>query len=212
MLNKKLKTIASLVAKNDTVIDIGCDHAYLAIYLKANNLCKEVYASDISENVLKIAKENIKKSKNDIEVYLSDGFKNIDNDNIDTAIISGMGTSTILNIIDNAPKNITKYVISSNNEHETLRNQMLKREFYIKQEIVTEEKNKYYPIMLFTKEKENETKLTLKYGKSNNKEYFKYLEDKERIIIKNIPKNHILTRLKHQKNIKELKKLQSNNL
>lgn len=207
MLNKKLKTIASLVDKSDTVIDIGCDHAYLAIYLKENNLCKEVYASDISANVLKIAKENIKKSKNDIKVYLSDGFKNIDNDNIDTAIISGMGTSTILNIIDNAPKNITKYVISSNNEHKALRSQMLKREFYIKQEIVVKEKDKHYPIMLFTKEKENETKLTLKYGKSNNKEYFKYLENKERVILKNIPKNHILTRLKHQKNIKELKKI-----
>ena len=40
MLNKKLKTIASLIDKNDTVLDIGCDHAYLAIYLKQNNLCK----------------------------------------------------------------------------------------------------------------------------------------------------------------------------
>lgn len=207
MLNKKLKTIATLISKYDTVIDIGCDHAYLAIYLKENNLCKEVYASDISENVLKIAKENIKKSKNDIKVYLSDGFKNIDNDNIDTAIISGMGTSTILNIIDNTPKNITKYVISSNNEHETLRKQMLRREFYIKQEIVIKEKDKYYPIMLFSKEKQKENKLTLKYGKSKNQQYFRYLQTKEELILKKIPKNHFLTILKHKKNIKDLNKI-----
>lgn len=209
MLNKKLKAIASLVDKTDIVIDIGCDHAYLSIYLKENNLCREVYASDISANVLKTAKENIKKSKNNIQVYLSDGFKNINNDNIDTAIISGMGTNTILNIIDNAPKNITKYIISSNNEHERLRRDMLKKRFYIKEEIVIKEKEKYYPIILFTKEKNKETKLTLKYGKSSNKEYFKYLEEKEKIILKNIPKKHILTRLKHKNNIKRLKKLQS---
>lgn len=209
MLNKKLKTIASLVDKNDIVIDIGCDHAYLAIYLKENNLCREVYASDISQNVLKTAKENIKKSKNNIKIYLSDGFKDINNDNIDTAIISGMGTSTILNIIDNAPQNITKYIISSNNDHERLRSIMLKKEFYIKKEIVIKEKDKYYPIILFTKEKNKETKLTLKYGKSNNKEYFKYLEDKEKIILNNIPKKHLLIRLKHQKNIRLLKQLQN---
>lgn len=208
MLNKKLITIASLINKNDTVIDIGCDHAYLAIYLKENNLCKEVYASDISENVLKIAEENIKKSKTDIKVYLSDGFKNINNDKINTAIISGMGTITILNIVDSAPKNVIKYIISSNNEHEKLRKAMLKKRFYIQKEIVIKEKGKYYPIIVFTKDKTNETKLTLKYGKSNNQEYFKYLENKERIILKNIPKKHIITRLNHQKNIKRLKKLQ----
>ena len=60
MLNKKLKTIASLINKNDTVLDIGCDHAYLAIYLKQNNLCKDVYASDINSNALKQANKNIK--------------------------------------------------------------------------------------------------------------------------------------------------------
>lgn len=207
MLNQKLKTIANLVDKNDTVIDIGCDHAYLAIYLKENNLCKEVYASDISANVLKTAKENIQKSKNNIQVYLSDGFKNINNDKIDTAIISGMGTTTILNIIDNAPKNIIKYIISSNNEHERLRRVMLKKRFYIKKEIVIKEKDKYYPIILFTKEKKKETKLTLKYGKSNNKEYFKYLEDKEKQILNSIPKKHIFKILKHLKNIHYLKKL-----
>ncbi len=57
MLNQKLTTISKLVKTNDTVIDIGCDHAYLAIYLKENNLCKEVYASDINENALNGAKK-----------------------------------------------------------------------------------------------------------------------------------------------------------
>ena len=38
MINLKLKTIASFITKEDTVIDTCCDHAYLAIYLKQNKI------------------------------------------------------------------------------------------------------------------------------------------------------------------------------
>ena len=79
MINKKLKAIASFINTQDTVVDIGCDHAYLAIYLKENKLCKNVYASDINENALNIAKTNIQEHNLDIETILSDGFKNIRN-------------------------------------------------------------------------------------------------------------------------------------
>lgn len=208
MLNKKLIAIASLIEPKDIVIDIGCDHAYLPIYLKKEKLCKEVYASDISENVIKIAKENIMKKNTNIEVYLSDGFKGIQNNKINTAIISGMGTSTILNIINNAPKNIEKYIISSNNDYEVLRKEMLKKDFYIQKEMVVKERDKYYPIIVFTKNFQKESNLSLKYGKSNSKEYYKYLEEKEKSILKRIPKKRIIIRLKHLKRIKELKKLQ----
>jgi len=207
MLNKKLKTIASLVNKEDVVIDIGCDHAYLAIYLKKNNLCKEVYASDISPNVLKTAKQNIKESKIKITTYLSDGFKNITNNTINTAIISGMGSSTIVKIMKEAPNNIKKYIISSNNEQDILRKESLKMGYYVQKEIVVFENHKYYPIILFSKEPQKENKLTLKYGKSNNKEYYEYLLAKEKEIISRIPKKHFITRLKHIRNGKQLKNI-----
>lgn len=207
MLNQKLKTIATLVKKEDVVIDIGCDHAYLAIDLKENNRCKEVYASDISTSVLEIAKSNIKKSKCKIEAYLSDGFKDIPKKGINTAIISGMGTSTILKIIKDAPRNIEKYILSSNNDHELLRKKMKKQGFYIEEEKVIYENNKYYPIMLFAKTKQKENNLTLKYGKSRNKEYYQYLLKKEEEIIKKIPKKYFFKRLAHQKNKLALKKL-----
>ena len=156
-----------------------------------------------------LVKENIKKKNVKIEVYLSDGFQNIKNNNINTAIISGMGTSTILSIISNAPKNVEKYIISSNNDYEVLRKEMLKKDFYIKKEIVIKERDKYYPIIIFTKEFQKENKLSLKYGKSNNKEYYKYFEEKEKSILKSIPKMHIITWFSHIIRIKELKKLQN---
>ena len=51
-----MRMTASFIEKNDSVLDLGCDHGYLAIYLKKNNLCKNVIASDISSNALDIAK------------------------------------------------------------------------------------------------------------------------------------------------------------
>ncbi|MDE5539916.1 MAG: class I SAM-dependent methyltransferase, partial [Bacilli bacterium] len=98
MLNLKLKTIADLITNDDIVIDTCCDHAYLAIFLKENKLCKEVYASDISLNALNIAKRNIKAKKLNIKTYLSDGLKDIPNLDINTVVIAGVGTSTALDM------------------------------------------------------------------------------------------------------------------
>ena len=154
MLNLKLKTIASLISKDDIVIDVACDHAYLAIYLKENNLCQEVYASDISASALKEANKNITQKKLAIKTYLSDGFNNIPKLDINTIVIAGVGTNTILDILKNTPQDINKIILSSNNDYELLRHKMLKKGFYILKEIVIKDHNKYYPIMLFTKEKQ----------------------------------------------------------
>ncbi|MCM1053661.1 MAG: class I SAM-dependent methyltransferase [Ruminococcus sp.] len=210
MLNLKLKTIATLISANDYVIDIACDHAYLAIYLKDNDLCQNVLASDISKSALNNARNNIKKSNLAIKTYLSDGFKDIDDKNVNTAIISGVGTNTIIDIINNAPSNIIKYIISSNNNHDALRKYMLDKNFYIKKELIVKEKDKYYPIMLFTKEETKENKYTLKYGKSDNLDYFNYLLAKEKDILIKIPLKHIIKRLNTKRNIKYLNKIIKN--
>ena len=207
MINKKLKAISSLININDTVVDIGCDHAYLAIYLKENKLCKDVYASDINKNALNIAKNNIKEHKLDIEAILSDGFKSIHNANIDTAVIAGMGASTILDIISYAPKNINKYILSSNNNLDILRKSLYKLKLYIEKEIVVYEHKKYYVIMLVTKDYKKENRLFLKYGRSDNLEYLSYLLKKEQEVLNHIPKRKIKKRLKHLINIWDLKKL-----
>ena len=104
-------------------------------------------------------------------------------------------------------KNITKYIISTNNNYYELRKYMLDNHFYLSKEIVIEEHHKYYPIMLFTKEYHKLTKISLKYGLSNNQEYFKYLLTKEKEIIANIPKYKLFTYIKHYQEIVILTKL-----
>ena len=205
MMNKKLMAIASFIEKEDTVLDTCSDHAYLAIYLKQNHLCKEVYASDINPNALNVAKKNIENAKVKITTYLSDGFYNIENEAIDTAVIAGVGTNTVLDILKGAPKNIQKFIISSNNHLDILRRFLYKQKLYIQKEIAVYDRHKYYVVLLVTKDYVKENKLTLKYGKSNNRDYFQFLIKKEEETLMKIPRKKFITRVKHKRNIFELK-------
>ena len=58
MLSYRLKKIASLIDPNKVVIDVGCDHGLLDIYLTLynKNICT---ASDINKNALSSAINNI---------------------------------------------------------------------------------------------------------------------------------------------------------
>ena len=184
MLSKRLLEISKYVDKDDSVLDVGCDHAYLSIYLKKNNLCKNVIASDISECALEYAKNNIKKSRLNINTYVSDGLNNID-EYYDTVIIAGMGTSTILHILDCNDKP-NKLIISSHNEHYKLRKELNKLGYKIINESIVYENNHYYPVMKCVKGNQRLANKYLKYGNSNNKEYYKYLYNKNRELLKRV--------------------------
>ena len=106
-LSKRLEEISSLVPLKARVVDIGCDHGLLDIYLYQNGIVSKIIASDINENALSNAKENIKNNNLEdiIETRLGSGLEVINlNDKIDTIIISGMGAYTIVEILKNNPE------------------------------------------------------------------------------------------------------------
>lgn len=215
MLSLRLKEIASLIKKEDNVIDIGCDHGYLSIYL-AKMGCSKLIASDINSNALNNAIANIKKEKleNKIETILSNGLENIDTQDYNTLIIAGMGTSTILKILNNKDKlkNIEKIIIQSNNDLFSLRKAMNNKGYIINQELVVLDKNKYYVIIEFINGVHKYNYSELKYGPilikgNDHKDYFHYLLTKNINILKKIPKLKILIRIKIKKQIKIIKKI-----
>ena len=183
MLSLRLKTIASFVQKEDKVIDLGCDHGYLSIYLSQNIGCAQVIASDVKQSALASAITNIKKANldNKIETVLSDGLENIDTQNYDALVIAGMGTSTILDILgkEDKLKNIKKLIIQSNNDYYKLRKEITKKNFYINNEKIVYDKGKYYLIIDFRRGKAKYNYKELLYGpillkNKENKEYFDY--------------------------------------
>ena len=186
MLSKRLEVIASLISSNDLVLDVGCDHGYLDIYLKEKHLCKEVYASDISLNALNVARHNFEKSNLDIKTFVTNGFENIPV-KFNTAVISGMGTNTILDIIKNK-KTPKKLIISSHNELYKLRKNLNKLGYKIVKENIVLENSHYYVIIMCIKGKQELNENELKFGISNDTNYFNYLYLKNLELIKQVPK------------------------
>ena len=185
MKSLRLLAIASLIDKGSSVLDVGTDHAYLPIFLSQNEKCKSIIASDVSSNALKIAKDNLKKYHiDDVKLILSNGLDSI-NEEYDTIVLAGMGTSTIIKILENK-KLPNTLIISSNNDLYKLRKFMNKIKYKIKEEIVILEKNKYYDIIKYQKGNEKLSYFKKMYGKSNDKKYYKYLLTKEKNIFKKV--------------------------
>ena len=144
-LSKRLDAIANLIDKEDTVIDIGCDHALMTISLALKNN-KTYYASDLRESALDMARGNIKKYKcTNVLLTCKNGLEALSiSDDIDTIVISGMGHYTITKMLANIDKKIKKIVIQSNTNQEIIRKFMIKKGFYIDKEVVVKDKNIYY--------------------------------------------------------------------
>ena len=203
-LSIRLQAIANLVKENTKIVDVGCDHGLLDIYLTKEKNVKCI-ASDNKQSCLDNAINNIKKYnlEDKIDTILSNGLDQIDVSSIDTVIISGMGTSTILDIIKD--KNISHMIIQSNNNLFELRKEITKLGYYIVNEEVVLD-YKYYVIIEFKKGKKRYNNFELNYGpillKQDNKEYFNYLYNK----LNEIKNKKIKITLKEKYYLRKLKK------
>lgn len=205
MIKSRLKSLAKYINKSDLVIDIGCDHALLDIYLVKNNIIDKCVVSDISNNALKQGIINIKKYNLDdlIETRCGNGLEVLNSsDSIDTVIISGMGTNTILSILNNDYlKNIKKLVIQSNKDYYNLRKEIVKFGFIISDEEVILDNDKIYINIVFTRGNKIYTEDELLYGTKNmiNKNiYYKYLIEKKEMILKKVTDNELINNLKKE--------------
>lgn len=148
-IRKRLKAIASLVPKGAKVIDIGCDHALLDVYLTLYNQNKCI-ASDVNKNAYEIAKSNIKKYNLEDEILTVNcsGFDKIEMSGLYTAVICGMGTSTILSILNSEKlKYVDTLILQSNNDLYHLRKEIVKKGFLINEEHVVIERDIFYVLI-----------------------------------------------------------------
>ena len=193
-LSYRLKAIADLVPKESKIIDIGADHALLDIYLALNKKCTSL-ALDISAKAIEKAKENILKAGANVKTLVNDGINGL-NLKDEILIISGMGTSRILKILNRDISN--DLIISTHNDVLLLRRTMLKKGYSIYKEKVIKDK-KFYVITYYKKMKFNKNIYSF-----NSKEYSNHLIDYYKIKYKNEP--HALKKLKILLLINKLKR------
>ena len=198
-LSKRLEAVATLVEVGKRVIDVGCDHAYLDIYLTENNDNKCI-ATDINRNALSIAEANIKKYnlEDKIETKLTDGLKDLKIYKKDNIVISGMGTFTILEILKTNTLSNT-LIISSNNNIDVLRKEVVKLGYYIDTELFIIDKDKPYVIIKFKKGFRKYNLNDFMFGPilKNNIQYRKYLINKYKHTLKQISITKVSAKLKY---------------
>lgn len=191
ILNKRLMKLSAFIKDNEIVLDIGCDHGLLGIYLTLNRKNIKVISSDINEKPLKKARENIHKYGLDhqIEIRLGDGLKVMSKD-IKTIVISGMGAENIVKILKDIHDypNISKLVLSPNNDFSLLRKEICQLGFKIIQEEIVLEKGKYYLISELVK---GRCKVNYFFGKldlNNNtvKDYYHGVYGNNKKILNNL--------------------------
>lgn len=213
MLSLRLSSLTKFVNYNDKIIDIGCDHALLDIFLVKNDLVKSIIASDINVQALNSGIKNIENEglSDKISARLGDGLNVLtDKDNIDTVIISGMGTNTIMGILNNDHLNdINKLIIQSNNDHTMLRKYVTKLGFFIKNEEYFQDNKKNYINIVFVRGNKKCSKIDLTYGPilKHNKPYLEFEINNIEKIEELVPKNKILLHFQLKKEKRVLKKL-----
>ena len=220
-INKRLEMIAFKIPDNRSVIDVGCDHALLGIYLVLNKKNIKVIASDINEGPLVKARENIKKFgvEEQIKIKLGNGIDTIE-EGIDTIVISGMGGLNMIGILKyktHLLKNVSTIVLSPNNYTKEVRREITKLGYYISDEDLVEDKGIIYPVIVFEKGKRFYRKQDYIYGpillKQRSTLFKKYLERElltKQTILKSMPKKYIERRIVIRKDIKRLEKLLNN--
>lgn len=217
-LNNRLQTVASFITTNRSIIDVGCDHALLSIYLVQTKDTKKVIASDIKQGPLMRAKENLKKFQveKQIQIKLGPGIETIDED-IDTIIISGMGGLNMIGILKYSPskyQNVDTLILSPNSDTDKVRREISKLGFYIENEKLVKDKNIIYPVILFKRGRKKYRYYEYLYGpvlmKQKDSLFFEYMQNekiKKQKLLEVLPKKYFQKRWQLKKELHEILKI-----
>ena len=92
-LSKRLSAVASMVTEGNRLVDVGCDHGYLPLYLYLNKKIPSAIAMDVRPGPLSRARDHIAEYglEKYIETRLSDGLYALSPGEGDTLTVAGMG-------------------------------------------------------------------------------------------------------------------------
>ena len=150
-LSPRMQAVADM-ACGKTVADIGCDHAFVSIYLVSQKFFDKAVAMDVKKGPLLIAEKNIELYgvSDKVDIRLSDGFEKLDKGEADTAIIAGMGGELMVDILRRGSlhtNNGISLVLQPQSEPEKVRKYILDIGYKITDEVMLIDEEKYYVVI-----------------------------------------------------------------
>ena len=164
MNNKRIEAISQLIDNDESVIDIGCDHGFLAKMLRTKGNNKLIICSDNKLGPLNNARNNLIGYDN-INFELTDGVDNIDTV-CDVCVLAGMGHNTVISIIENNEsyfRNCKKIIIQVNSVVAQMRQYLSNHKFQIIDECMVYD-YKYYQIMVVKSGQQQLNELQIEFG------------------------------------------------
>lgn len=151
-LSNRMKCIADMVTPGKVVADIGCDHAFISIYLVKQGISEGGLAMDIAAGPLENAKKNIEMYgvADKVKTRISNGMDALEKNESDAAIISGMGGPLIIDILSRGISKLSEgyeLILSPQSEIEDVRHFLRESSFRIVDEEMMIEDGKYYNII-----------------------------------------------------------------
>lgn len=171
----RIEALYSFIDECDKVVDVGCDQAKLGLMLASRG--QKSIASDRSVNVIDRARHDLGKNKY-VDLRVSDGLDNINEGEADTLILAGMGTHTMLEILNKTSLKFKKIITISNNYHNILREKMNDFNYKVDKELIVEDMNKFYNLIVFVpgNREYSERELLLGVNHVDLSMYNKYIE------------------------------------
>lgn len=149
VLSKRLQMLAEMVTQGNTVADVGCDHAFLSIYLVQREISPRVLAMDVRKGPLAAAREHIESSglNTYIETRLSDGMEKLEIGEAETLVCAGMGgrlMERILRTYMEKTRSMRELILQPQSEVKEFRMFLRREGLQILAEDAVYEEGKYY--------------------------------------------------------------------
>jgi tRNA (adenine22-N1)-methyltransferase len=186
-LSLRLLAIANMVTEGNRLVDVGCDHGYLPVYLILNKKIPSAIAMDVRKGPLSRAKEHIAQYgfEEYIKTRLSDGLAALAPGEGDTLVIAGMGGPLMERILTEGAAvrdSFGELILQPQSDIPHFRHYIRQEGWEIVEEELIFEDGKFYPMMkvrrcdkaqmaAYTKEEEYFGKLLLECHHPVLKEY-----------------------------------------
>ena len=151
-ISRRLGAIADLVTQGNRLVDVGCDHGYLPVYLKLEGRIPSAIATDVAEGPLSRAREHIEQYGlgSYIETRRCDGLADVGHGEGNTLVIAGMGGPLMERILEDGRSiwdDFQEMILQPQSDIPHFRHFLLENGFHIIEEEMILEDGKFYPIM-----------------------------------------------------------------
>lgn len=151
-LSKRMQSVADMIQPCDAVGDIGCDHAFVSIYLIEQYRTKRVIASDVRRGPIAIAKRNIEAMNlaDQIEIRMGDGLDTIVPGEVNAVVLAGMGGMLMIDILERGEEVVTRcdqLVLQPQSDIEKVRRYLAEKGYHLADEQMLIDAGKYYNLL-----------------------------------------------------------------